>query len=304
MGVGAAAAVPSASKASIPNVVRFWNEIGHITKAIALCSIVIFAAIGLVQRGPLLSRLTIMLTAVILLVILPAVRYWAKCMLGAAGPWRKRILILGATGTAKLAIQGLVSDPVMGYEVAGLLDDDLRLRGKCFGTCRNKPIFVLGNLADTIEQMDKTGSKDVLIAMPDLEDDKLLDFVHKLQRHCESIYVVPQLWGLSMMNLKLDGFLRERLMMLKLSNSLAKPWNYGIKRVFDVVLGSVIMLLALPLYLVIAVLIKMGSDGPLLFVQERLGHKGRNFHCIKFRTMHLESGQILTRHLARDPGRG
>jgi undecaprenyl-phosphate galactose phosphotransferase len=149
--------------------------------------------------------------------------------------------------------------------------------------------------------MEKTGSRDVLIAIPELDDEKLLDLVHKLQRHCESIYVVPHLWGLSMMNVQLDGFLRERLMMLKLSNSLAKPWNCGTKRAFDIVFGSLIILLALPLCLVISVLIKIDSDGPLLFVQERLGHNGRNFRCIKFRTMHVDCGDILTRHLASDP---
>ena len=278
-----------------------WNEISHLTKAIASGLMVIFAAIALVQRGPVLSRLTITLTAVILLVVLPLVRYWTKCILGAVGLWRKRILILGATRTAKLAIRGLASDPVLGYEVGGLLDDDPARQGKCFGTCRGKPIFVLGNLADTHEQMIKTRARDVLIAMPDLEDEKLLALVHNLQRHCESIYVVPHLWGLSMMNLRIDGFLRERLMMLKLSSNLAKPWNSGLKRTFDVVLGSVITLLVFPLCLIIAVLIKIDSGGPLLFVQERLGHNGRNFRCIKFRSMHVECDEILAGHLARDP---
>ena len=278
-----------------------WNEISHLIKAIVSGLMVIFAAIALMQRGPVLSRLTITLTAVILLVVLPMVRYWAKRILGAVGLWRKRILILGATDTAKLAIGGFASDPVLGYEVAGLLDDDPLRRGKCFGTCRCKPIFVLGNLADMPEQMDKTRARDVLIAMPDLEDEKLLALVHKLQRRCESIYVVPQLWGLPMMNLRIDGFLHQRLMMLKLSNNLAKPWNSGLKRTFDVVLGSVITLLAFPLCLIIAVLIKIDSGSPLLFVQERLGHNGRNFRCIKFRSMHVECEEILARHLARDP---
>ena len=58
--------------------------------------------------------------------------------------------------------------------------------------------------------------------MPNLEEGKLLNLVHELQQQCESIYVVPQLWGLPMMNLRVDGFLRERLMMLKLSNNLAE----------------------------------------------------------------------------------
>jgi Undecaprenyl-phosphate galactose phosphotransferase WbaP len=278
-----------------------WNEIGHLTKAIASGLMVMFAAIALVQRGPVLSRLTILMTGVLLLGVLPAVRYWAKRILGAIGLWRKRILVLGATETARLAIRGLVSDPVLGYEVVGLLDDDPKRQGRCFGTYRDNPIFVLGSLADASEQMYKTHARDILIAMPDLEDQKLLALVHNLQPRCESIYVVPQLWGLPLMNLKIDGFLRERLMMLKLSNNLAKPWNRGLKRTFDLVVGFVVSLLALPLCLLLAVLIKIDSGSPVLFVQERLGQNGRTFRCIKFRSMHIESEHMLASHLARDP---
>jgi len=278
-----------------------WNEIGHISKAIASGFMVMFAAIALVQRGPVLSRLTIMLTGVILLVALPTTRYWSKRILGALGLWRKRILILGATETARLAIRGLVSDPVLGYEVVGLLDQDPMRQGRCFGTYRDNPIFVLGSLADASELMDKTHARDILIAMPDLDDQKLLALVHDLQPRCESIYVVPQLWGLPLMNLKIDGFLRERLMMLKLSNNLAKPWNRGLKRTFDLVVGLVITLLALPLCLLLTVLIKIDSGSPVLFVQERLGQNGRTFRCIKFRSMHVESEHMLASYLAHDP---
>ncbi len=279
----------------------FWNEIGHLTKAIASGLIVIFAAIALVQRGPVLSRLTILLTGVILLLVLPAERYWAKRILGAAGLWRKRILILGATETAGLALRGLVSDPVLGYEVVGLLGDEAMCQERCFGTYRGRRVFVLGSLADAVEQMDKTGARDVLIAMPDLEDQKVLALVHTLQPRCESIYVVPQLWGLPLMNLKIDGFLRERLMMLKLSNNLAKPWNRGMKRTFDLAVGLAISLLTLPICLLLAVLIKLDSGGPVLFFQERLGYNGRTFRCIKFRSMHIECEQMLANYLARDP---
>jgi Undecaprenyl-phosphate galactose phosphotransferase WbaP len=278
-----------------------WNEIGHLAKAIALGLVVMFAAIALVQGSPALSRLTIVLTGLILLLALPLERYWAKRLLGAIGLWRKRILILGATETAHLALRGLVSDPVLGYQVVGLLDDDPVRRLRCFGTYGHKRISVLGDLADAAEQMEKTGARDVLIAMPDLDDHKLLALVHSLQPRCESLYVVPQLWGLPLMNLKIDGFLRERLMMLKLSNNLAKPWNRGIKRTFDLVLATLISLLICPLCLLIALFIKLDSDGPVLFVQERLGYNGRTFRCLKFRSMHVECDRMLATHLAHDP---
>jgi Undecaprenyl-phosphate galactose phosphotransferase WbaP len=278
-----------------------WNEIAHLTKATVLGLIVIFAAIAVVQQGALLSRATVLLTALILLVVLPTSRYWTKRGLGAIGLWKKRILIIGTTDTAQLAMRGLSSDPVLGYEVVGLLDEDPTRRGACIAVCGNKKVFVLGQLSDALKHIKKTGAKDVLIALPKLEEEKLLSLVHQLQQRCESIYVVPQLWGLPMMNLRVDGFLRERLMMLKLSNNLAKPWNSWLKRIFDLVLGFVIALFALPVCLIVAALIRLDSDGPVLFIQERLGYKGTNFRCIKFRTMHVKSDEMLKSHLAGNP---
>jgi Undecaprenyl-phosphate galactose phosphotransferase WbaP len=278
-----------------------WNEIAHLTKATVLGLIVIFAAIAVVQREALLSRVTVVMTGLMLLMVLPTSRYWTKRGLGAAGLWRKRILVIGTTDTAQLALRGLSSDPVLGYEVVGLLDEDPNRRGTCIAVCGKKKVYVLGHLNDALTHIKRAHAKDVLIALPNLEEGKLLKLVHQLQQRCESIYVVPQLWGLPMMNLRVDGFLRERLMMLKLSNNLAKPWNSWLKRIFDLALGSAIAVVALPLCLIVALLIRIDSGGPVLFIQERLGYKGARFRCVKFRTMHVRSDEMLMNHLAGDP---
>jgi Undecaprenyl-phosphate galactose phosphotransferase WbaP len=145
--------------------------------------------------------------------------------------------------------------------------------------------------------MERTNSRDILIAMPSLREEKLLALVHELQPHCDNIYVVPQLWGLPMMNLQVDGFLRERVMMLKLSNNLAKPWNGWLKRGFDLFLGTALTLIALPICMIVAILVKLESKGPALFVQERLGYRGRNFLCLKFRTMRVDGDKVLAKYL-------
>jgi Undecaprenyl-phosphate galactose phosphotransferase WbaP len=277
-----------------------WNEIGHLMKAVGLGVVAILAALTLTKLGPLVSRTTIMLTAVNLLVLLPMTRYWTKWTLGRLGLWRKRILILGAAGTARLAVQGLMSDAVLGYEVMGLLDDDPLKRGQRIGICHGKPIFVLGNLSQARAEMERTHARDVLIAMPDLPEERLLAIVHTLQPCCDTIYVVPHLWGLPMMNLHVDGFLRERVLMLKLSNNLAKPWNRWLKRSLDLVLSSVIALVAFPVGVLIAALIKLDSEGPALFVQDRIGYGGGTFRCVKFRTMSVNGDEKLTEYLKQN----
>jgi Undecaprenyl-phosphate galactose phosphotransferase WbaP len=278
-----------------------WNEVGHLTKAVGLGLVAFLAAVALAHLSLIISRVTILIMALNLLILLPIVRYWTKRGLGVVGLWRKRILILGLTDMAELAMRGLTCDPFLGYEIAGLLDNDPEKQGDCVRICKGKPVYVLGNLSDTRTVMERTRCRDLLIAMPGLLEEKLLALVHELQPHCDSLYVVPQLWGLPMMNLQVDGFLRERVMMLKLSNNLAKPWNSWSKRGVDLVLGAVITLFVLPLCALLAILVKLDSEGPALFVQERLGYRGGSFRCLKFRTMKINGEETLAQYLGCNP---
>jgi Undecaprenyl-phosphate galactose phosphotransferase WbaP len=277
------------------------NEVGYLFKAVVLSLIATLAFLALTQENPLVSRTTILLTAMNLLILLPIVRYWTKRILVTLGPWRKRILILGATDMTGLVMRGLTSDPFLGYEIAGVLDDNRDIRGMCVGDFKGMAVYVLGTLSEAREQMERTDSRDVLIAMPDLPEEELLALVHNLQPYCDSIYVVPQLWSLPIMNLQVDGLLHQRVMMLKLSNNLLKPWNGWLKRGIDLLLGTAFTLMALPICLVVAILVKLDSKGPVLFIQERLGYRGGSFRCFKFRTMRVGGEEVFEHYLESNP---
>lgn len=73
------------------------------------------------------------------------------------------------------------------------------------------------------------------------------------------------------------------------------------KRLFDIVFSIVALLTFLPLMLVIAIGLKAISPGPLLFGHERVGHNGRKFRCLKFRTMVVDADKRLDRLLETDP---
>jgi len=66
-----------------------------------------------------------------------------------------------------------------------------------------------------------------------------------------------------------------------------------LKRLMDICGASLLLLLTLPIFVVIAITIKLTSAGPVLFKQKRLGQHGRHFHCYKFRTMIINSEEIL-----------
>ncbi|QFI69920.1 Undecaprenyl-phosphate galactosephosphotransferase [Sinorhizobium alkalisoli] len=73
------------------------------------------------------------------------------------------------------------------------------------------------------------------------------------------------------------------------------------KRSLDITVASVALILALPLMLVAAILIKATMGGPVLFAHRRIGFNGRPFDCYKFRTMVPNAEQVLEEYLARNP---
>jgi Undecaprenyl-phosphate galactose phosphotransferase WbaP len=278
-----------------------WKEVGFLAKATCLGLVAVLAATALERRSGDISRITILLLGSILLIFMPLSRYVTKWVLGTFGLWRKRLLVLGATDAAQLAVRGLDADPVLGYQVIGLLDDDATKHGLYAGTSCKDPVYVLGPLSEAAGLLQRNEAKDVLIAMPDLAEGKLQALVCQLQGLTETLYVVPNLWGLPMMNLQLDGFLDQQIQMLKVSNNLAKPWNGWLKRGLDLVFSSLLAIIMLPLMGLIALLIRLDSWGPALIWQTRLGYKNKNFACLKFRTMYEDGDKKLAAYLHKNP---
>ena len=82
--------------------------------------------------------------------------------------------------------------------------------------------------------------------------------------------------------------------MKKKKNQYSKKYFYKIiKTIFDLLFSSIILIFGLPIFLIIASLIKLSSRGPIFYLQERIGKNKKTFNCIKFRTMHPEAEDIL-----------
>ena len=74
----------------------------------------------------------------------------------------------------------------------------------------------------------------------------------------------------------------------------------GLKRVIDVLLASIVLIATTPLWLMLALAIKLDSPGPVIFTQERVGRRGRHFRFHKFRSMHIDAEQRLAEVLAHN----
>ena len=74
---------------------------------------------------------------------------------------------------------------------------------------------------------------------------------------------------------------------------IQKRFYIKIKSIFDVLFSLISLIICFPFFILIALLIKLSSRGPIFFIQERIGLNNKVFKCIKFRTMHPEAEDLL-----------
>ncbi len=85
------------------------------------------------------------------------------------------------------------------------------------------------------------------------------------------------------------------------TNNFIALANRALVRVCDILISAVALVFLLPVFLLVAILVKLQDGGPVFYGQNRIGHKGREFKCYKFRSMHLRSDEVLAKILATDP---
>lgn len=279
----------------------FWRETSNILKAVTLSYLIALAMVTLAKASDEVSRTFIVLSWIFSALLVPASRYAGKNALARAGVWRRRVLVIGAGKTGELVIHALSREPYLGYQVVGLLDDDLQKKQKIIVANSGVGVCVLGGFNDAEQVMASTGVRNLILAAPGLPAHALVDLVNRLQLASESLMVVPDLFGLPAMGTEAEYFFDERFLALHLKNNLASHTNIFLKRAFDLATGCLLMLLLLPLIAATALAVKLDSPGPVIFTHRRIGRCGQEFKCYKFRTMIVNAQDALDKLLKENP---
>jgi Undecaprenyl-phosphate galactose phosphotransferase WbaP len=279
----------------------FWRECGYLIKVVTLSYIIAMAIITLAKTGSEVSRTFLVLSWMLTMFFLPAFRYAGKKTLAKAGIYKRRVLVLGAGKTGELMAKALNSEPYMGYQIIGFLDDDQQKKQKTFGVNGDK-VRVLGGFRDAEYIMSAMDVRNLIVAAPGLPAADLVSLVNRLQKASESVMLVPDLFGIPVMCAEADFFFNERFLALNLRNNLASRSNIFMKRAFDIVTGTAVLMLLSPIMLSIALAVRMESKGPVIFAHRRVGRNGREFECYKFRTMVVNAQEVLDKLLQEDCG--
>ena len=169
----------------------------------------------------------------------------------------------------------------MGLEVVGFLDD--------------KPAEsedILGKTNDAPTVVDDFAAKNkpihyVYIALPLTASEKITHIINTLSSRLTHVCLVPDLFQFNMLNSRITDV--DGLPVLHILDEAPLEIRRYIKRLIDVVFSSVFLLVASPLLVLIAILVKLSSKGPVFYKQERMGLNGRLFKMVKFRSMPVDA---------------
>jgi exopolysaccharide biosynthesis polyprenyl glycosylphosphotransferase len=203
-----------------------------------------------------------------------------------------RVLVVGSGRAGQRLMQWLLGQPQLGYDVVGFVDEINPGDGLAIATDRR---VVRPRYLGTSEQMGtivrRHSIDEVIIALPPTEHARMIQIMNECRAEDIDFKLVPDLFELSMDRVNIYEV--AGLPLIGLKTAKIAGWNYWLKRTMDIAVSlSVLAVTAIPAAL-IAIAIKIDSDGPVFFRQERVGKDGRRFTCYKFRTMVRDAEQQL-----------
>ena len=146
----------------------------------------------------------------------------------------------------------------------------------------SKQLAYMGNYTELKKVVSTHGIQEVILAVESKEHDKVQEIINLLENEQVSVKMIPDTYDILSGKVKLES-VGEPLVELPI-NPLTLPQRVS-KRIFDILLATLILVLALPLILFSAIMVFATSKGPIFFAQERVGLRGKKFNIIKFRSM-------------------
>ncbi len=203
------------------------------------------------------------------------------------------VLVIGAGKVGRNTVNQVSKYAWADIHLIGFVDDDPNKQGK---SVDNLP--VLGTLDDLPTLVSKLRVHAAIIALPLHAHERLVQTCQLLQSMNVRVYVIPDLFALSCPSAALDGFSGIPVIDLGARGITGLPRL--IKRVFDITVASVGVVVVSPLLLIIAVLVKLDSPGSILYRQDRIGENGCPFKMYKFRSMRANTDPAIHRaHVTR-----
>jgi Undecaprenyl-phosphate galactose phosphotransferase WbaP len=223
----------------------------------------------------------------------PVYRALARMAFGRARWWGVRVIVVGSGGLAARTFAEIERRPQRGLRPIGFVDD------QPLETAATDPNLALGTLDMLGDVAVRAGVNRAVIASLAFDSEEVAALISHTTRGIDHWLVLPVFEGCpSLWTTATEVAGRPAL---AISNKLNAKGAQALKRLFDLSVTATLGLAALPLFVLLYLLVRLGSPGPVFYSQERIGRHGRRFRAWKFRSMLANADSVLAQHLADNP---
>jgi exopolysaccharide biosynthesis polyprenyl glycosylphosphotransferase len=193
----------------------------------------------------------------------------------------RSVVLVGTNSTARRVYEAIAANPGLGYVIEGYfaLDGAGQMeatRAKFIGPVPDVPMYA-----------SEHGTDIILVALDAKDHPLLFDLVRRCEGMNTEIMMVPDLLDMMTSQVRIKEL--EGIPFIRIKTTPMSTWNQILKRSFDLLVACVVLILISPVFLLIAVLIKLTSAGPVFYLQERIGLDGSSFRVMKFRSMKVDA---------------
>jgi Undecaprenyl-phosphate glucose phosphotransferase len=202
-----------------------------------------------------------------------------------SGRLARRVAVIGAGEFSREFIERLRSEPSL-YTVVGLYDDRLsRIPAVQDG------VKVRGSVRDLLERSRQEQVDQIVIALPLSAMSRISTILEQVGSAVADLCLTTDFVGFRYRSSQISSVGPNPVVLIE--ERPLKDWRAAKKLAFDIIIGSLMLIVLSPLLALIALAIRLDSPGPVLFRQPRLGFNNRLFTCYKFRTMHHGMTDLL-----------
>ncbi len=267
--------------------VPFWDTTRRSTSAL-----LVIASLDLLFQFLMHQTYPWVLVAVMWLLLLPAIpvaRQATKRILSRLGLWKIRTILIGGGDQIAEVVDALDNSTGLGFEVRHVVLTDGHEPEIALGDRRLSAIADPTAIARLAANTDCTQA---VLAMDDLP--RMSEIMQHLIGLNFDITVIPPFRRLPLFGMSTNVFFGKDIVLLQMRNNLSRMPSRLMKRIVDILGSAILLVLCLPVFAALVILIRRDSPGPAFFIQTRVGRHGREFSCIKFRTMQMDAERIMS----------
>lgn len=191
----------------------------------------------------------------------------------------KSLLILGGGARSRRIIEKISRKSELGYRISGYLDS-----APSFSQNQIAGVPWLGGFEDLRKIIDEKIVDEVVVALPIKSHyAQIKTAISQLEEQGVAVHLLSDFFPHRLARIEPQDF--YGMPMLSLHNTPPVYWHTEVKRIIDILGAVTLLTLCAPLFIIIAVVIRLDSRGAIFFRQERVGYNKRRFYMIKFRTM-------------------